>query len=311
MIYCLNATSKEIEDRFENNRKIVENELSDRRRQRGMARVFHMTSFLIAENGEIYLKILSLFTAKKCDSFQLVTINKFSKESLKWKTDRFFPADVDKFHGCELIFSTMGHDDFPTVFSNGTHEFDGYAVQLFNALASSLNYTVKYVPPSTNLTIDLLVAACANNFLFDDTFCLPIFSSFYSIIVPPGELYTPLEKLFLPFDLPTWVLFFFFFFIGYFSVFLLNKFADRAAQSFIYGEGVRTPGMNIFLVFMGGGMTTLPRKSFPRFLLMSFILYCLVMRYLNIVFQQPFSLKNLTHINELKLIFLMRTPVNN
>lgn len=106
----------------------------------------------------------------------------------------------------------------------------------------------------------------------------PTVYGYYGLLVPPGQAYTPLEKLFLPFDFTTWMLFLAVFLVAYFTVFIATNFSDHAIQDFIFGRNVKGRALNIFVIFMGGGMMVLPRRNFARFLIMSFILYCLIMR---------------------------------
>jgi hypothetical protein len=46
----------------------------------------------------------------------------------------------------------------------------------------------------------------------------------------------------------------------------------------VFGTGVRTPCLNLFIAFIGGAQKKLPGRNFARFLLMIFLMYSLVIR---------------------------------
>jgi hypothetical protein len=46
----------------------------------------------------------------------------------------------------------------------------------------------------------------------------------------------------------------------------------------VFGEGVRIPTLNFFGTIFGTSQTRLPRKNFPQFILMMFIILCLILR---------------------------------
>jgi hypothetical protein len=56
------------------------------------------------------------------------------------------------------------------------------------------------------------------------------------------------------------------------------KKSSQAVRNRIYGRGVNTPAFNVVGTFFGIGQVRLPVESFPRFILMCFILFCLIIR---------------------------------
>lgn len=131
---------------------------------------------------------------------------------------------------------------------------------------------------SKNFFIDLAFFPM-RNFKRRFTETAPLYFDFYAFTVPPGETYTSFEKLFLPFDLPTWMMFLAVFLIAYTFIVFISLFSDQGVADFMFGEKVNTPAINVFVIFMGLGVVRLPRKNFPRFLVMVFLLYCLIMRF--------------------------------
>lgn len=96
-------------------------------------------------------------------------------------------------------------------------------------------------------------------------------------LIPPGEPYTPFEKLFLPFDSDTWF-WLTVFIMGGIVVICVTKLAPRSVQNFVFGRRVQTPILNLFQTVFGLGQMVLPGRNFARYILTMFILLCLVMR---------------------------------
>jgi hypothetical protein len=102
----------------------------------------------------------------------------------------------------------------------------------------------------------------------------------------PGELYTPYEKLYLPFDFTTWVMLMSIFTLAFVIIFFINL-MPRWIQDVFYGVGIRMPAFNVVGTFFGIGQTRLPEGNFPRMLLLLFIWFCLIFRtaYQSIMFE--------------------------
>lgn len=197
---------------------------------------------------------------------------------------------IDSNEEIELV--PPGIQRFPDNFfarnNNKTYPVDGYLIKMVEALTSNLNFKTVYIPVDSrnfvglkSIIIDyLLTAEVCDLSVFSKVFATqPTFQDFYSLIVPPGASYSPLEKLFLPFDSYVWILFVTTFLIAYFVVFCIVFFSVRKVAKYVVGDHVTAPGLNIFMIFMGGGMVRLPKQNFPRTLTMIFVLYCLIMRY--------------------------------
>jgi hypothetical protein len=95
--------------------------------------------------------------------------------------------------------------------------------------------------------------------------------------VPIGALYSRYEKLQFPFDETTWKMIFIVFVIAFVTIFVVNLMTVKI-RNIVIGENVNTPSLNIAVNFFGLGQIVLPRRNFARFLVMVFILYCLIIR---------------------------------
>lgn len=103
------------------------------------------------------------------------------------------------------------------------------------------------------------------------------FSVPFILIVPPGQPFTPFEKLFRPFKLTVWILLLVAF-ITAACVVTIVKLQSTSVQSFVFGAKNKSPYLNILNVFVGGSLHLLPQKNFARYLLMMFVLFSIVKR---------------------------------
>lgn len=281
LVYCKNSSEKQILEKFQTESAGTLINFLSYNRSTYQA---HTKSFLIEDKsgGDIVLMTPSLSAPSSCGSFKMVELNRFSRKKSKWNSEAFFTPEINNFNGCHLRVK-LDTNETPSSYglcgSGESDVYEGYLVSIVTNLASHLNFTYDFICDGTTRQFDLKLSAKKyNNFYNFYYITTPTLYGFNGILVPPGEPYTPLEKLFLPFDFTTWMLFLLVFLVAYFTVLLVNFFSDRAVKEFFYGENVQTPSINVFLIFMGGGMMVLPRKNFPRFLVMAFILYCLIMR---------------------------------
>lgn len=277
LFYCQNSSSADIENSLRKFWTVPM--LLKKENQQEVVPSFQMMSFVIEENNEIVLKTIAMHTSQRCRLNQLVEINTFSKTSLKWTTKTFFTPEINSFHGCQLNFQTPESESMiDSILRKGTMtSMKEISILISEGLARHLNYSAKFIQTATrefSTDLELVVAYTNEN---SDT-SPPVFNDFFGILVPPGELYTSLEKLILPFDYYTWILFFLVFAVAYFVLLITKILKIPRISALIIGENVRTQAMNIYMIFMGGGMRRIPKKSFPRFILMIFILYCLIMR---------------------------------
>lgn len=100
-------------------------------------------------------------------------------------------------------------------------------------------------------------------------------SGFY---IPPGHPYKQFEKLFLMFDEYVWIAIAVTLIGGFLILQILNVLCSRVIQDFVFGANIRTTNMNFIGTIIGTSQTVLPKTNFARFILMMFILFCLVLR---------------------------------
>jgi len=96
--------------------------------------------------------------------------------------------------------------------------------------------------------------------------------------MPLNKKLTSLEKLIRPFSEASWMLILTALGFGVFAIFVILKFTSQTTQNFVLGRGIRNPYMNILIAIFGGSQHILPKRNFSRFLLMMFLLKCLILR---------------------------------
>ena len=97
------------------------------------------------------------------------------------------------------------------------------------------------------------------------------------IIIPPGAPYSSFEKLFKPFQKSVWICLIVIFVIGIIAIFIINC-QSESIKNFIYGTDLRTPFTNLFNIFLNGIQNRLPNRTFARFILMVFFIFCFIIR---------------------------------
>jgi hypothetical protein len=295
-IYCHKATFNDILTLGEINRR------RKKLRLRGglnivddMNEIIHNEYFLVDETKSIKLLTYIWNTEDECDEPKLIEINQFDKNTNRWKNSNFFIEKFKDFLGCELVFGIFkSYPEFQfKIISNETVNFSGYGVKMIGLLSEVLNFKYRLNPAVgaqifggkyhfKNLTPDLQV------YFVSDVSALitsPLRFSEISInvptveyfAVPPGTPYDGYEKLYLPFDLDTWIWTLIVFVVAFATIFIVYQ-MDKDVQDFVFGRNVSTPSMNVIAAFCGISQVVMPTRNFARFLVMSFILYSFMIR---------------------------------
>lgn len=95
--------------------------------------------------------------------------------------------------------------------------------------------------------------------------------------IPLGEKLTAFEKMMRPYDIVVWICLLITISVGLLVILVLNL-KLKKLKAFVYGEKITKPVINIFIAVFGGSQKLLPKRNFARFLLMMFLLFCLVQR---------------------------------
>lgn len=172
--------------------------------------------------------------------------------------------------------------DFKTcpisIYSTIMEKRNWFRLQIFNAIGSKLNFDLKF---RTNRRIEKFTDYSIQNGDLRQSYGAHVFiytSSEYALIHNTGELYDEFEKMIFPFDFPTWILIIVFFGFGYFVIIFINVKLSVSHQEFVFGRNVKSPVFNMVIAFFGQEQKLLPGRNFARYLLMMFVLFCLVIR---------------------------------
>ncbi|KAL7012206.1 hypothetical protein ACKWTF_014688 [Chironomus riparius] len=254
-------------------------------------RLLEFSYFLINYHDKIVLGTVTWFSQSKCDAPLFMPVNVMIKCTKQWLTSLKFFDKFRNLHGCSLtsgsIFNTLGtfyKDKF-------TSELRGIFFDLTLAIAQYTNFTAYFFPISNyTLSDDVnkvdetgdgriqIVYKIRTNSLDSLEHVTMTFSqNSFIFVITPADPYTSYEKILLPFDTDTWTWLIITFSCTFVSIFIINR-ISKEVQDIVYGENVQTPTMNVFFIFFGIGQMRLPAKWFARFLLINFILFCLIFR---------------------------------
>lgn len=243
-------------------------------------------------DGSLRLSKYFRFQPDFCKNVSSKIINRFSPKTLKWENPISLDHETKDFYGCEFTVGVPGlckpSSDYK-IYENGSFGYFGYTVSFMDALGQHFNFKLAYNPLdimtgkylNKSFIPEIIAAlrpAVLNILSRDNQAVTQTFTEFsYGIVIPHGELYTSLEKLFLPFDLETWILIIIFIVAGILVIEVIRK-TSRTIQNFVFGRNNYTPKMNLIRVFYGMSLITSPSRNFARYMLMMFILFCLIMR---------------------------------
>ncbi len=96
-------------------------------------------------------------------------------------------------------------------------------------------------------------------------------------VVPHASPYSAFEKLFFPFTLSSWMLILAALVIAVLVIMVLEL-NNRIYYDFVVGSGSFSPYLNLIHVLITAGALNKPRRSFARFLLMLWIMTCLILQ---------------------------------
>lgn len=248
----------------------------------------------IQDTSKVSLYTFMPFNGKYCGDVSPVKINEFDGKTIKWTTRNVFPEKFRNLYGCPVragSFETSMGTKIGT-FSNGTTRFDGMEVDILRGFASVLNFTleIKIFPLNqgaffNNKTATGLMKGAYSNEV-DMIFAMlslqpsrmefltatrSIYNDKIIFVIPPELLIGAIKKLLLPFQSRTWIGVLLMFFLACTVVTISKLFSQRFAVG-------KSDCLQLWCVLLGGSLANLPQKNFQRFLLMSFVLFCLVIR---------------------------------
>lgn len=255
--------------------------------------------YFVVEEGN-FIRILTFvwYTEQKCDMAQLIEVNRFDKVTRTWQHDNIVIKKFQNFYKCKIVFGGAIKNPFflhqhIVVAGKKMQYYSGLNCAIIKDSSKSLNYEISFNHLISNehyynrdLRIDLeikstsLAAAYSYTNIYEGGSAFITHPYLYGdelLAVPPGEEYTQFEKLVLPFDVITWALISLVFVVAFATIFLCN-FIRQDWRDFLFGRNVTTESLNVTSIFFGVGQSAVPRRNFARFLVMVFLIYCLIIR---------------------------------
>lgn len=253
----------------------------------------------------IVLITFEWFSKGLCNSPKINLLNYFDKKTLRWKVPLKNYQKFQNFHNCELVMPLLiGVNIWGSINSVDEDNYNVFGIipDIFKILSKKYNYRFYFQPVSVknastlfhtrkhidgllvpikgivkppNVFFHLVELVSINSLMIHMT--MPFLQVKELIFVTPGDLYTPYEKLSLPFDRVTWIMFTCTFIVAFIAILLIN-WTPEFIQNIVYGIGIKTPTLNVISIFFGHTLHKLPNKNFPRYILILFVLFCLVLR---------------------------------
>lgn len=271
--------------------------------------IFHLVNSKEPRKHHLKLFNLILFNGTECGT-EWKSINEFNGDSLTWKSKKFIQK-FENFYSCTVlgqVYTDFGWKSFLNLQNDFLErnqnidgdrgrkisESDNATVTLAGGIQADFleifesKFKIKFkfmirrkVNHDEIPTDEFQLRLSANNGRKEDIFAFqisyPLLIIRRSYIVTEGPSYTPMEKLYLPFDLVTWILIISTLLIGYLTILIVYQ-LPRDIQKFVFGAQIQSPSLNMTEIIFGIGLVAVPDRNFARFLFMNFILFMLVIR---------------------------------
>ena len=241
------------------------------------------------------LKNLEVFTflpfrPGKCLDSSPKLNNNFNGELKQWSKPFDFPKKFKNLHKCTLTHALTGYEVLKT--SDGSA--CGPEVEIFNEFGKFLNFKPEHKVIETKGVIyrngsgtgvlkdlhDEKINATSSSLQLERSEALswsyPFSSDPWVLIIPPGASFSRFEKLYKTFSCNVWIA------VGatLLLAVLFIKLLPKKLRIHFMTRDPRNVCFSMLNIFLGGGLnqSQLPRKIFPRYFLMNFVLYSLVIR---------------------------------
>ena len=252
------------------------------------------------DNGTVFVDTFKPFDSVECGNTEPRTVNKYQDGIFEHDVNSLYTNKLHNLHGCPIRVGTSNNSE-PYVFArklaNGSYHLYGRDIDLINALAQALNFRIDFVfigeegslfeNGTATGALEMLLKGKADIIISDYwlkvnrlnfiDFSTPYINQHIAFIIPPGAELTSLEKFIKPLGYITWVLLIIYITVAVVVIYCVRK-RSVQLQDFVFGSGVKDPYMNVLIAIFGSSQTIVPRRNFARYLLMMFLIFCLVMR---------------------------------
>lgn len=270
--------------------------------QKNIVNVNIIYDWAVAGSHEISLWTYRPFKPRQCGDTSTYKWASFKSGRFDKSTSDLFQNKFKKMFNCEVRLVTFNRCPASCISENGKTA-TGFDIALIDTIAAKLNFKLKKtilagseqwgtIVKIHNVTITTGALnkllnnesdiAIGNYLLRESRLAILDPSAVYYnfpivMVIPPGTRLTAYEKLLRPFELYVWIALLVTFAVGALVIFIVSR-KDPSIGAFVFGSGNQAPIMNMLIAIYGGSQTNLPRRNFSRFLLMMFLLFCLVKR---------------------------------
>ncbi|XP_037045725.1 uncharacterized protein LOC119081089 [Bradysia coprophila] len=238
------------------------------------------------------------FANYSCNSTKSVQINEFNKTSMKWTTNVFFPKKFKQMNRCPIKFGC--YVDSPGVIinsgENGLKIFGGMNIDITIMISDILNFTLnvleyeqgmgvifsnnsatKILKKVLDNEVDVIMGSIQKARLRVLDATRWVYADKLVLVVTPSLLIDPIQKIFLPFTFASWISIAMVALLACCIIKLL-KFSPKIVHDYVIGSNVKGSMLNVWNVLLGGNQQMLPQSNFPRFLLVKFLIFTMIMR---------------------------------
>lgn len=262
--------------------------------------IYNVSIIVHDENSINLLSFKPFKEGSVCGDMNPLEINKFVLK--KWTNDQFFPKKLKKLYNCPVRVGAFEYEPacHRELQNDGRYKYTGSDMGLLYGIADALNFTlsINFMKKAGNwgvvfengsgtgaseillkgevdmvVGIYFLIQVRAKYLSFTQVYL----SSPSLVVIPPGAPLSALEKLKIPFKNIVWYYLLSVLLIGIFVITIVRKLSN-GIQVLIFGSDIQSPLLNFINIIFGGSLHVLPKTNFSRYLMMNFILFCLVQR---------------------------------
>ncbi|CRK94419.1 CLUMA_CG007926, isoform A [Clunio marinus] len=253
----------------------------------------------IPGNPDVILYTYFPYQTNVCRYLRPHVINSYDLQTHKWKNHKFYGSKTHNMSGCPLRIATFNFEPFMMVNKNDEGKLiaSGIEGDLLNFLSETIDFTPEIIladekwgeiydngtsSGATEMIVNKEADIAIGYFISHPNRESVMFSSlvYYTSnaiwAVPPGEMYTALEKLMKPFDTSLWIGFFIVLILAFLIIEIIN-FCPEKIQDFVYGEKIRNVRLNVVNVMLEVSLPKIPARNFARTVLILFVVYCFLM----------------------------------
>ena len=227
-------------------------------------------NFLINVNQtSIDLATSFMFTPQSCRSMTFKVINTFNVSTMQWngiENKHFYPQKTRHLHGCDFVISSIIY------IKNGVF-------LLHNLIVAFVKFTSGTIGIANQNDVDfhMRFARYGDKIAFNPNFKLsfPFLFNYMEILIPPGEHFSQLEKILMPFDFETWIAIISTLFLALVLSEIINQASNKVRNLML---DIKSPTFELISTFFSGRQSKRPKRNFARFCLMLFIVWSLIIR---------------------------------